>query len=134
MPNPGYHVSCIDALLSVDGGLGLTRRERSVVLLRALNEARATGQRETMTLLDGMLEMSDADCGFSRSASRQRQLASSTRQAQCHAREGTLMHPTEQARLDRDLAILVLLAPFYVVAFGGLTIAGAWKDWRARRG
>jgi hypothetical protein len=44
------------------------------------------------------------------------------------------MHPTEQARLDRDLAILIVLAPFYLVAFGGLALAGAWNDWRVRRG
>lgn len=44
------------------------------------------------------------------------------------------MHPSEQARLDRDLAILVVLAPFYVLAFGTLAIAGAINDWRARRG
>lgn len=44
------------------------------------------------------------------------------------------MHPTAQQRLDRDLAILIALSPFYLLAFTGLAIAGAINDWRRRRG
>jgi hypothetical protein len=40
------------------------------------------------------------------------------------------MHPKEQQRLDRDLAILIVTAPFWLTAFVVLFVAGAISEAR----
>lgn len=42
------------------------------------------------------------------------------------------MHSTEQARVDRDLAIQIITLPITLAGFAWLIVAGAWNDWRAR--
>lgn len=41
---------------------------------------------------------------------------------------------TDQRLLDKDTAILIITAPFYICAFIGLAVAGAMTDWWETRG